>query len=1012
MKLSNKLTLLIISLSLVPLIVLGNLAYENGRRTIERQTNEQLTSISALKVSEFNRWINDNKRSLIALAQRPLVREFTAVQSRSGITSQDPDFRSAQTAMLSDHLVPAVELEGGFLDFVIIGLDGQILTSTDRKLEGKIRSASNYYIEGMKETYVDTVTFNLSEAQYNLHISTPILDDSGSTIAVLAGHADLADMAAIITQKSGGTISENTYLVNAFNFFLTDPAGGEGYALTSSVYSQGVENCLAGNSGTAIYENYQGTLVLGAYRWLPDYGMCLLTEVDHIEAFSSIENYRGTMFSMIFVIAVIAIFLSLVFSRTISEPIRDLVEGSLEFGNGNLDHRINIKGKDEMSTLALSFNQMAASLRLITASRDELDKEIIERKNAEEHALKERDKAQQYLDVAGTIFVVIDADQKIRLINKSGCKMLGAEENEIIGQNWFKNYIPERNRADVRVVFNRLMAGEIEPIEYYENPVLVKDGPEKIIAWHNTLLFDGEDNIEGTLSSGEDISERRKAEGELSIKDFAFESSSSADSIGSNDGILTHANSTFARIWGYENVNEIIGKPILDFLADKEEANVIIESITKTGEWSGEYKALRKDGSTFIAMSYANAIKDAGGKQTALYSSVVDVTENKKAEKALRESEYLLRESQQIGKVGSYILEISNDIWISSRTLDEVFGIDEKFEKNIHGWLQLIHPDDKTMMEDYFATNILKNHESFNKEYRIQRNNDQQMRWMHGIGKLEIDASGNPIKMIGTIQDITDRKIAEIEIQVLNEELEQRVLVRTSQLEEANKELESFAYSVSHDLRAPLRAIDGFSKILQDEHSGNLPDDSQRYLDLIRNNTHDMDRLIDDLLAFSRLARQEPAKQPVSPNEIVKRVLEDLKGELEGRQVEMIIADLPDFQADPSLIKQVYLNLIDNAIKFSRGSDPARIEIGHLEQKGEQIYFIKDNGVGFDMLYVDKLFGVFQRLHKTEDFEGTGVGLATVLRIIRRHGGRIWAESEVDQGATFYFTLGGEIKND
>ncbi|HDD62267.1 MAG: hypothetical protein DRI65_09865 [Chloroflexota bacterium] len=1012
MKLSTKITLLIITLALVPSIVLGNLAYVNGRQIITRQTNEQLTSISTLKESEFNRWINDNKRILRTLAQRPLIREFTAVQTRSGITSQDPDFQNAQSTILADHLVPALEDKGGFLDFAIIGLNGQILTATDRELEGKFRSGALYLKEGMKDTYVDGVIFNLSEGQYNMHISTPILDDVGHTIAVLVGHADLEDMASIIINRSGGAASENNYLVNSYNFFVTDPVDGEGYALTTSVYSEGVENCLTGNSGTAVYDNYQDMLVLGSYRWMPDYGMCLLTEVDYTEAFAPIESYLATMLGLIFVIAVIALFLGLIISHTISEPIQELVEGSLEFGSGNLDYRINIKGKDEMSALAQSFNQMASSLRLITASRDELDNEISERKNAEEHALKERDKAQRYLDVAGTIFVVIDPNETVSLINKAGCEMLGAESDEIIGQNWFENYIPQRIRSETREVFKLLMEGKIEPTEYFENPVCTKDGLEKIIAWHNTYLTDEKGVIQGTLSSGEDVTERRKAEGELSIKNIAFESSSSADSIGTTDGILTHANPAFARMWGYKNVDEVIGKPILDFLADKEKAIEIVESIINTGKWSGEYKALRKDGSTFVALSYANAIKDVDGNQTALYSSVMDITENKKAEKALQESEYLLKESQQVAQVGSYSLDIPGDLWISSQNLDDLFGIDENYNKDIQNWMQLVHPEDQAMMSDYFATDVLKNHESFNKEYRIQRNNDQQMRWMHGIGRLEIDDSGNPIKMIGTIQDITDRKIAEIEIQLLNEELEQRVLLRTSQLEEANKELESFSYSVSHDLRAPLRAIDGFSQILMDEYLTILPPEAQHYLDLVRKNTAEMDKLIDDLLAFSRLSKQEPAKQTISPNEIVNDVLEDLEVAMAGHQIELKISNLPDFQADPSLIKQVYLNLIDNAIKFSRGRDPARIEIGHLELEGEQIYFVKDNGVGFDMQYEDKLFGVFQRLHKTEDFEGTGVGLAIVLRIIRRHGGRIWAESEVDQGATFYFSLEGEIDNE
>jgi len=288
--------------------------------------------------------------------------------------------------------------------------------------------------------------------------------------------------------------------------------------------------------------------------------------------------------------------------------------------------------------------------------------------------------------------------------------------------------------------------------------------------------------------------------------------------------------------------------------------------------------------------------------------------------------------------------------------------------------------------------------------------------WIKELGELARsfnDMAGQLKQTLANLRsEITRRKKVELKNQRLNEELEGRGQLRTAQLEEANRELESFAYSVSHDLRAPLRAIEGFSQILKDEHFTSLPREAQHYLELVRNNTSEMDQLIDDLLVFSRLAGQEPARQIISPNEVVKRVLEDLHGDMAGRSVELKIADLPDCLADPSLIKQVYRNLLDNAIKFTRDNDSAKIKIGYVELDGEQVYFVKDNGVGFDMQYKDKLFGVFQRLHLVEEFEGTGVGLAIVLRIIRRHGGRIWAESEVDQGATFYFTLEGKIDNE
>ena len=213
---------------------------------------------------------------------------------------------------------------------------------------------------------------------------------------------------------------------------------------------------------------------------------------------------------------------------------------------------------------------------------------------------------------------------------------------------------------------------------------------------------------------------------------------------------------------------------------------------------------------------------------------------------------------------------------------------------------------------------------------------------------------------------------------------------------------------ISHDLRAPLRAINGFARILLEEHAPDLSEEAQEYCHLMRDNAQHMGQLIDDLLAFSRLSRQPLRKQPVVPAELVRQALHDLRAMQEERPIDFHIGALPPCQADPALLKQVLVNLLSNALKFTSPRQVAVIEVGCREAEGEPVYFVKDNGVGFNMAYADKLFGVFQRLHRAEEYEGTGVGLAIVQRIIHRHGGHLWAEAVVNQGATFFFTLGGE----
>jgi light-regulated signal transduction histidine kinase (bacteriophytochrome) len=262
------------------------------------------------------------------------------------------------------------------------------------------------------------------------------------------------------------------------------------------------------------------------------------------------------------------------------------------------------------------------------------------------------------------------------------------------------------------------------------------------------------------------------------------------------------------------------------------------------------------------------------------------------------------------------------------------------------------------------------------------------------------------IKVVGTIMDITERKQAEEEIRRLNQGLKQRVNERTTQLEASNKELEAFAYSVSHDMRAPLRHIDGFLELLQQRIEGALDERSQHYMTTIADAATRMGLLIDDLLAFSRMGRSEMATRPVDLASLVREVIQELGPEVAGRMIHWQIADLPVVMGDRAMLRVVLVNLLGNAVKFTRTRAQAEIEIGCQPDAGSDVMiFVRDNGVGFDMQYADKLFGVFQRLHRMEDFEGTGIGLANVRRIVVRHGGRTWAEGEIDQGSTFFFSL-------
>lgn len=382
-----------------------------------------------------------------------------------------------------------------------------------------------------------------------------------------------------------------------------------------------------------------------------------------------------------------------------------------------------------------------------------------------------------------------------------------------------------------------------------------------------------------------------------------------------------------------------------------------------------------------------------------------DITDRKQAQQALLESDQRFRIMADAAPVYIWLSGIDqqyyyfNQLWLefTGRTLEEEIG---------NGWLDGVHPDDRQ-----FCLNIyhqaFEDRQPFEMEYRLRRY-DGEYRWLLDRARPRFSSDGRFEGYIGSCIDISDYKIYETEIKRLNASLERRVMDRTAQLESANQELESFAYSISHDLRAPLRHISGFINLLRKRLDPSLEEQSQHYLNVIIASTQQAEELIDNLLAFSRMARSEIRWIKVDMNQLVEEVRETLEMQIGDRKIIWEIASLPTVEGEPTMLRLVLQNLLDNAIKYTQRQKQAKITVGFNESDLEFIFFVRDNGIGFDMRYAHKLFGVFQRLHSNPDFVGTGIGLANVRRIIYRHGGRTWAEGEVDLGATFYFSLAKE----
>ena len=391
----------------------------------------------------------------------------------------------------------------------------------------------------------------------------------------------------------------------------------------------------------------------------------------------------------------------------------------------------------------------------------------------------------------------------------------------------------------------------------------------------------------------------------------------------------------------------------------------------------------------------------------AIAAQLTIAIKRKQAEEALRESEGKFRTLSEKSPSMIFINQGGKVVYANEACVTYMGYTLEEFYADDFDFLILISLESRKLAQENFRQHM-GGAEVPPVEYRLVT---KEGRFLEAILTTRLIQFGGEPAILGILTDVTQRRRAEEEIRKLNQELDQRVRDRTHELEAANKELDSFSYSVSHDLRAPLRAMDGFSRILMEDYGSELSVEGQGYLKRVRDNAKQMGQLVDDLLAFSRLGRAEMRKQLLDLGDLVHQVLAELTGEGENGHAEVSIAELPECYGDPTLLKQVYVNLLSNALKFSSKREDAKIEVGYEDVNGEVTYYVKDNGAGFDMAYADKLFGVFQRLHGPEDFEGTGVGLAIVQRVVQRHGGRIWTEAEVDQGATFFFTLDGEKRD-
>jgi PAS domain S-box-containing protein len=679
--------------------------------------------------------------------------------------------------------------------------------------------------------------------------------------------------------------------------------------------------------------------------------------------------------------------------------------------------------------------------------------DITARKRAEDNLRATNEYLEKLINHANAPIIVWDTTLVITRFNHAFEQLSGYKEEEVKGKS-IDVLFSEGNTEHSLDLIRRAVGGE--RWETVEIEIQRKDGDPRIVLWNsaNILGNDGK-TVLATIAQGQDITARKQAENALRDSEVRFRQTFALSPVGivrvGLDKRFHDCNSAFSQFLGY-SVEELIGKSIeeVTFVEDRNlgmaEMGALVKGETQNPHVQKRY--LRKDGQLVWGEVTISLIRDQEEQAQYFLSIIQDITDRKRneaefqrhydisersridllsiledqkrAEEALRTSEINARhqaeELARIMDVAPIAIWVAHDPLchqITGNRTANAFYESEQGENvsagpaaDEHDTTRRFFESGRELTPDELPMQVAaaKGKEIRNSELEVLSPSGRSFTMLGNASPLR-DDDGQVRGCVGSFVDITERKHAEKEVQMLNAELEQRVSERTAQLENANKELEAFSYSVSHDLRAPLRAVDGFSRIVLEEYAQKLDPEAGRLLQVIISSTQKMDELITDMLDLSRVSRNEMNVSRVAMAMLANSIYHESASPELRETFSFSVAPIPDAYCDPILIRQVWRNLISNAIKFTAPKDVRNIEIGSRTEDGMNVYFIRDSGVGYDPRYAHKLFGVFQRLHKTEDFEGTGVGLAIVQRIIHRHGGKVWAEGKVGEGATFWFSL-------
>jgi len=933
MAIRTKLILILLGFIILPMMLGVAVLFSRMQGVVRDVRVMQLENIANLEKERVDAFFSERKSDVQLFQTYPVVKDNLPTLLKYSSEKQSSSYANAQRRL--EERLKSVQAAYGYSDVMLVDSNGTIvLVASEAHIKDHLGKRLSFIDAGAFEGGRKGVYFSgiyKSGNGFGMLCTAPIYGRAGEFIGEAAFEIDAGRVFELVHETTGLGQTGETFIgipggeevmfINPFHpernkaIKVKDLFGGK--------VAKPMQYALHDKNGAGDSIDYLGHDVLAAWRKVPSSGWGLVAKIDSAEAYAPVVRLKKLALVSQFLVLLFCTAAAMLLSRSIVMPIMTLRKGMEKVGSGNLDYKVGTEAKDEIGQLSREFDRMAESLQHVTASRDDLDREVAERKQAEDMLERLAYQNKLILDSAGEGIMGMDALGKHMFVNPAAAKMLGWEVEELIGSQSHSTWHHTRpdgspypeEECNIYVSSQQGVAHQESEEVFWK-----KDGTAFPVEYTSTPVWENDKPV-GVVVTFNDITERKR-----------------------NEEVLRAS----VRLSEY-GLNHSLDE-LLTMALDEAEA--------QTDSRIGFFHFVDADGKTLQLQTWStNTLQNMCSAE---------------------------------GKGQHYPVDKAG-VWVEA----------------IAQRCPVVHNDYASLPN---RKGLPPGHAPVIRELVVPVLRGGQVMGVLGVGNKPGEYVAQDIDTVSRLAnlawDIILAKRAEDEVRKLNQDLERRVIERTAKLAEINNELEAFSYSVSHDLRAPLRHIQGFVEMLAKNAESSLDEKSRRYLNTISSSATRMGELIDDLLMFSRMGRAEMRMTMVDLGKVAETLIREMRLETEGRDIEWIINTLPTAYCDPSMIRLVMVNLISNALKFTKHRTHAVIEIGSMSgEDGETTFFVRDNGAGFDMQYVDKLFGVFQRLHRIEEFEGTGIGLANVRRIISRHGGRTWAEGALEKGATIYFTL-------